>query len=88
MYQNPSDCPLVKETIEHYAVMKPQLIKMLVQKRQNELRAQRYQTGRYNALYAEWLSKDEKYCRSQKKMYRFLFFYTDVSIRKFPMWLL
>ncbi|VDM28576.1 unnamed protein product [Toxocara canis] len=70
LYQNPADCPLVQETIERYQIVKPLLVKMLIDKKQKESLAQKYQTEKYNVMYAEWLAKDERYCKSQKKMAR------------------
>lgn len=67
-YRNPWDSSLVQETIERYKMVKPFLVKMLTEHRQNDLLVQNYQTEKYNALYAEWLKKDERYCKSQKKM--------------------
>ncbi|VIO90884.1 Myb-like DNA-binding domain containing protein [Brugia malayi] len=69
-YRNPWDSPLVQETIERYKMVKPYLVKMLTEHRQNDLLAQKYQTEKYNMMYAEWLKKDERYCKSQKKIAR------------------
>ncbi|VDM96193.1 unnamed protein product [Thelazia callipaeda] len=69
-YRNPWDSPLLKETIERYKTVKPFLVKMLTESRQNELLAQKYYADKYNIMYAEWLKKDEKYCKSQKKIAR------------------
>uniref|UniRef100_A0A0N5ABE4 SANT domain-containing protein n=1 Tax=Syphacia muris TaxID=451379 RepID=A0A0N5ABE4_9BILA len=68
IYQDPSDCPLVQQTIQRYSLVKPKLIKLLIHRRQVDLRAQQYQVEKYSASYAEWLGKDEKFCRSQKKL--------------------
>ncbi|VDM08120.1 unnamed protein product [Wuchereria bancrofti] len=69
-YRNPWDSPLVQQTIERYKMVKPYLVKMLTEHRQNDLLAQKYQTEKYNMMYAEWLKKDERYCKSQKKIAR------------------
>ncbi|KAK6101088.1 Myb-like DNA-binding domain family protein [Brugia pahangi] len=69
-YRNPWDSPLVQETIERYKMVKPYLVKMLTEHRQNDLLAQKYQTEKYNMMYTEWLKKDERYCKSQKKIAR------------------
>ncbi|CAG9540398.1 unnamed protein product, partial [Cercopithifilaria johnstoni] len=69
-YRNPWDSALVQQTIERYKTVKPYLVKMLTEQRQNDLLAQRYQTEKYNVMYAEWLKKDERYCKSQKKVAR------------------
>lgn len=58
----------MQQTIERYKTVKPYLVKMLTEHRQNDLLAQKYQTEKYNMLYAEWLKKDERYCKSQKKV--------------------
>uniref|UniRef100_A0A1I7VA67 SANT domain-containing protein n=1 Tax=Loa loa TaxID=7209 RepID=A0A1I7VA67_LOALO len=58
-YRNPWDSPLVQQTIERYKTVKPYLVKMLTEHRQNDLLAQKYQTEKYNMMYAEWLKKDE-----------------------------
>lgn len=76
LYRNPFECPLVEETIERYKAVKPILVKMLIEKKQKESLAQKYQTEKYNVMYAEWLAKDERYCRSQKKTFVFPFFKT------------
>ncbi|VDK19603.1 unnamed protein product, partial [Anisakis simplex] len=70
LYQHPSDCPLVQETMERYKKVKPLLVEMLIEKGKKEAFAQKYQTEKYNVMYAEWLAKDERYCKSQKKMAR------------------
>ncbi|MCP9258619.1 hypothetical protein DINM_001637 [Dirofilaria immitis] len=69
-YRNPWDSPLVQQTIERYKTVKPYLVKILTEQRQNDLLAQKCQTEKYNMLYAEWLKKDERYCKSQKKVTR------------------
>uniref|UniRef100_A0A915PM23 SANT domain-containing protein n=1 Tax=Setaria digitata TaxID=48799 RepID=A0A915PM23_9BILA len=69
-YRNPWDSPLVQETIERYKTVKPYLVKMLTERRQSDLLAQKYQIEKYNMMYAEWLKKDERYCKSQKKVAR------------------
>ncbi|VDN34077.1 unnamed protein product [Gongylonema pulchrum] len=69
-YRNPWDFPLVQQTMERYKMVKPYLVKLLTERRKSDLLAQKYQTEKYNMLYAEWLKKDEKYCKSQKKLLR------------------
>ncbi|VDK85178.1 unnamed protein product [Litomosoides sigmodontis] len=69
-YRNPWDNALVQQTIERYKVVKPYLVRMLTEHRQNDLLAQKNQTEKYNVMYAEWLKKDERYCKSQKKVAR------------------
>uniref|UniRef100_A0A0R3RWX1 SANT domain-containing protein n=1 Tax=Elaeophora elaphi TaxID=1147741 RepID=A0A0R3RWX1_9BILA len=69
-YRNPWDSSLVQQTIERYKTVKPYLVKMLTEHRQSDLLAQKYQTEKYNVMYTEWLKKDERYCKSQKKVAR------------------